>query len=230
TRSIGTCNTMGTASTMTSIAEAMGMTLPGASSIPAADSGHPRMASECGSRAVEMVFEDLKPSKIVTRGSLINGAVAYMGLGGSTNASIHMLAMARRAGIALTLDDLAEVALKVPVCASLFPTGNYLMEEYHFAGGLPALLHKLEAFLSPGEMTINGRTLGENIADAPCWDDDIIRSPDNPVVPLADAPTLAVLRGNLAPNGAVMKVGAADPKLLRHTGKAVVFDHPAEMF
>lgn len=230
TRSIGTCNTMGTASTMTSIAEAMGLTLPGASSIPAADSGHPRMASECGQRAVEMVLEDLRPSTIMTLGSLMNGAVAYMGLGGSTNASIHMLAMARRLGIAFTLDDLAEVARMVPVCASLFPTGNHLMEEFHFAGGLPALLRKLGDYLSLGERTVSGRTLGEIIADAPCWNDDIIRSVENPVVPLGDAPALAVLRGNLAPNGAVMKVGAADPKLLRHTGRAVVFDGPAEMY
>lgn len=230
TRSIGTCNTMGTASTMTSIAEAMGMTLPGASSIPAADSGHPRMASECGSRIVEMVLEDLKPVAVLTRGAFMNGAIAYMALGGSTNAAIHMVAMARRAGVALTLDDLAEVARKVPVCASIFPTGRHLMEEFFFAGGLPALLAKLSDFLSLEEKTINGRTIGENIAGVPCWDDEIIRSPDNPVVPLEEAPTLAVLRGNLAPSGAVMKVGTADPKLLEHSGRAVVFDSPKEMW
>lgn len=230
TRSIGTCNTMGTASTMTSIVDAMGMTLPGASSIPAADSAHPRMASACGARIVEMVFEDLKPSAILTREAFLNGAVVYMALGGSTNAAIHMIAMARRAGIDLTLDELGEVALRVPVCADIFPTGQHLMEEFYFAGGLPALLAKLKNFLALGERTVNGRTLGENIENAPCWNDEIIRSPEKPVVPLAEAPTLAVLRGNLAPSGAVMKVGAADPALLRHTGRAVVFDSPREMF
>jgi dihydroxy-acid dehydratase len=229
TRSIGTCNTMGTASTMTSIADAMGLTLPGASSIPAADSGHPRMASECGSRIVEMVFEDMKPSTILTRGAFENGAVTYMALGGSTNAAIHLIAMAGRAGISFTLDDLADVARRVPVCASIFPTGEHLMEEFFFAGGLPALLAKLAPFLSLGEKTVSGKTLGKTIAGAPCWDDDIIRSPDNPVVPLAAAPTLAVLRGNLAPSGAVIKVGSADPKLLQHTGRAVVFEGPADM-
>src|SRR5690606_3306494 len=144
TRSIGTCNTMGTASTMTSIVDAMGVTLPAASSIPAADSAHPRVVSPRGERIVEMVLEDLRPSRILSRDAFLNGAVAYMGLGGSTNAAIHMIAMARRAGIRLSLDDLAEMALKVPLCANLFPTGENLMEEFYFAGGLPALLAKLK--------------------------------------------------------------------------------------
>ncbi|WP_026439875.1 L-arabinonate dehydratase [Acidocella facilis] len=229
TRSIGTCNTMGTASTMTAIAEAMGMTLPGASSLPAADSGHTRMAAECGARAVEMVREDLRPSQIITADAVMNGVSACMALGGSTNAAIHTIAMARRAGVALSLDDLGAVAAKIPVCANIFPSGGYLMEDFFFAGGLPALLAKLGDAIIPGCMTVNGRTLDENIAGARCWDDDVIRDLDKAVVPLAKGSSLAVLRGNLCPDGAVMKSSAASPHLLQHTGPAVVFDNPAEM-
>src|SRR3954462_1527625 len=144
TRSIGTCNTMGTASTMTSIVDAMGLTLPGASSIPAVDSGHVRMASLCGERVVEMIWEDLRPSGILNRDSFRNGLVTYMALGGSTNAAVHLIAMARRAGVDLALDDISDMAGKVPVCANLFPSGEYLMEDFYFAGGLRALLKKLE--------------------------------------------------------------------------------------
>src|SRR5690606_14596249 len=139
----GTCNTMGTASTMTSIVEAMGLTFPGATSVPAMDAGHTRMAWACGQRAVEMVWEDLRPSRIVTRAALLNGVAAYMALGGSTNAAVHLPAMAGRAGIALTLDDLDAVARRVPVLANLFPSGNRLMEDFYYAGGLPALLNKI---------------------------------------------------------------------------------------
>lgn len=229
TRSIGTCNTMGTASTMTSIVDAMGLTLPGASSIPAIDSGHARMASACGVRAVEMVWEDLTPSRILDRRAFENGAVAYMALGGSTNAAIHLIAMARRAGIELTLDDLAGFARRIPVCASLFPSGKHLMEDFYFAGGLLALLRKLEPLLHLDCPTVSGRTLGETLAGAECFDDDVIRGPDNPVVPLERGLTLALLRGNLAPAGAVMKSSAADPRLLRHQGRAIVFDSHAEL-
>lgn len=229
TRSFGTCNTMGTASTMTSIAEAMGLTLPGASSIPAADSGHPRMASACGERLVAMIFEDLKPSRLIDAGSIRNGLVAYMALGGSTNAAIHLIAMARRAGVALSLDEMEAMAGRVPVCANLFPSGDYLMEDFYFAGGLPALLRKCAAHLDLAAATVNGRTLGENIAGAECWNDEVIRAPVRPVIPLSRGKTLAVLRGNLAPDGAVMKSSAADPKFLRHLGPAIVFDSPAEM-
>jgi dihydroxy-acid dehydratase len=229
TRSNGTCNTMGTASTMTSIVDAMGLTLPGASSIPAADSAHVRMASACGVRAVEMVREDLRPSRLLDRRALHNGLVAYMAIGGSTNAAIHLIAMARRAGLDLTLDEMAAMAARIPVCLNLFPSGEYLMEDFWFAGGLPALLAKLAPLLQLDAPTVNGRTLGENIAGAACYDDDIIRGPDNPVVPLSRGLTLAVLRGNLCPDGAVMKTSAADPALLRHTGRAVVFDGPADM-
>jgi dihydroxy-acid dehydratase len=229
TRSIGTCNTMGTASTMTSIVDAMGLTLPGASSIPAADSGHVRMTSACGVRAVELVREDLKPSDILSRAAFQNGIAACMALGGSTNAAIHLIAMARRAGLNLTLDDLAATAARIPVCANLFPSGDYLMEDFFFAGGLPALLRKLGDEINPDCITVTGRTLGDNIADAVCYDDDIIRSPEQAVVPLSRGVTLAVLRGNLCPDGAVMKTSAASPHLLRHSGRAVVFDNPAEM-
>ena len=229
TRSNGTCNTMGTASTMTSIVDAMGLTLPGASSIPAVDSAHPRMASECGERIVAMVREDLRPSAILDRRAFMNGLVTYMAVGGSTNAAIHLIAMARRAGVPLTLDDMAEVAARVPVCLNLFPSGQYLMEDFWFAGGLPALLAKIAPLLDLSAPTVNGRTLGENIAGAPCYDADVIRGLDDPVVPIELGRTLVVLRGNLCPNGAVIKTTAATPALLRHTGRAVVFDGPADM-
>ena len=229
TRSIGTCNTMGTASTMTSIVDAMGLTLPGASSIPAADAGHPRMASACGQRAVGMVWEDMKLSCLLNRRVFENGITACMALGGSTNAAIHLIALARRAGIALSLDDLSAVAAKIPVCANLYPSGKHLMEDFFFAGGLLALLRKLGGAIDRNCMTVNGLTLGENIADAPCYDDDVIRDPEHAVVPLAKGVTLAVVRGNLCPDGAVIKTSAASPHLLRHTGRAVVFDNPTEM-
>lgn len=229
TRSPGTCNTIGTASTMTSIVDAMGMTLSGASSIPAVDSGHSRMASACGSRIVEMVWEDLKPSKILDRDSFLNGLVAYMALGGSTNAAVHLIAMAKRVGVSLNLDDMAEMAGKVPVVANVFPSGEYLMEDFYFAGGVNAMLKKLSRHLKLDRPTVNGRTLGENIADADCWNDEVIRGEDDPVVPLARGKTLEVLRGNLAPNGAVMKSSAANPKFLKHVGPAIVFDDPRTM-
>ncbi|WP_137136336.1 L-arabinonate dehydratase [Rhizobium sp. FKY42] len=229
TRSAGTCNTIGTASTMTSIADAMGMTLSGASSIPATDSGHPRMASLCGTRIVEMVWEDLKPSDILNKASFENGLVAYMALGGSTNAAVHLVAMARRAGVDLTLDDMSAMAAKVPVAANVFPSGEYLMEDFYFAGGLNALLRKFSHHLDLSRPTVNGKTIGENIANTDCWNDDIIRDESNPVVPLSKGKTLEVLRGNLAPNGAVMKSSAANPKFLKHVGPAIVFDDPATM-
>jgi dihydroxyacid dehydratase/phosphogluconate dehydratase len=207
----------------------MGMTLPGASSIPAADSGHVRMASACGARIVEMVREDLRPSALLDQRAFTNGLVTYMALGGSTNAAIHLIAMARRAGVPLTLDDMAAMAAKVPVCLNLFPSGEYLMEDFWFAGGLPALLAKIAPMLDLTAPTVNGRTLGENIEAAPCYDDDVIRGLNDPVVPLERGLTLAVLRGNLCPDGAVIKTSAASPALLRHTGPAIVFEGPADM-
>lgn len=229
TRSAGTCNTIGTASTMTSIVDAMGMTLSGASSIPATDSGHPRMASACGERVVEMVWEDCKPSTLLNRESFLNGLVAYMALGGSTNAAVHLVAMAKRVGVELSLDDMAAMAAKVPVLANVFPSGEWLMEDFYFAGGLNALLRKVSHHLHLDRPTVNGRTLGENIATAECWNDEVIRGEDNPVVPLSRGKTLEVLRGNLAPRGAVMKSSAANPKFLQHVGPAIVFDDPRTM-
>ncbi|MGL6070242.1 L-arabinonate dehydratase [Craterilacuibacter sp.] len=225
TRSIGTCNTMGTASTMTSISDAIGFMLPGASSIPAADSRHPQMASACGTRIVEMVWEDLKPSKWLTREHFLNGVAVYMAIGGSTNAAIHLIAMARRAGVDLTLDDMAEMATKVPVLANLFPSGDKLMEDFFFAGGLLAQMKKIEQFLHTDCSGVSGKPLKELLATAQCYDDDAIRSLDNPVIELEKGATLAVLRGNLAPRGAVMKSSAANPKFRKHVGPALVYDN-----
>jgi dihydroxy-acid dehydratase len=229
TRSIGTCNTMGTASTMTSIAEAMGMTLPGASSIPAADSGHSRMASACGARIVEMIFENLRPREILSASAIENGAAVYMALGGSTNAAIHLIALARRANVPLSLDDLGEFAKRIPVCANLIPSGKYLMEDFFFAGGLPALMRKLSGELYLDCLTVNGLTLSENLKHAACFDDDVIRDVEHPVVPLEQGLTLAVLHGNLCPDGAVMKSSAATLRFLKHTGPAIVFENHAEL-
>ncbi|MGH8328164.1 MAG: dihydroxy-acid dehydratase, partial [Steroidobacteraceae bacterium] len=229
TRSIGTCNTMGTASTMSAIAEALGMTLSGASSIPAADSGHVRMASECGARIIAMVREDLRPSRILSAASFRNAAAVYMALGGSTNAAIHLIAMAGRAGVGMTLDDLGAIARDIPVCANLFPSGDRLMEDFFFAGGLPALLAKMAARLDLDCLTVEGRSLGAAIAGAQCQDDTIIRGLDDPVVPLSRGRTLDVLHGNLCPDGAVLKSSAADPRLMRHEGAALVFDSHAEL-
>lgn len=229
TRSIGTCNTMGTASTMSAIAEVLGMTLCGASSIPAADSGHVRMASECGARIVDMVREDLRPSRILSAAAFRNAATVYMALGGSTNAAIHLLAMAGRAGVRMTLDDLGAIGRDVPVCANLFPSGDRLMEDFYFAGGLPALLAKIAARLDLDALTVEGRTLGAAIAGARCHDDTIIRGLADPVVPLSRGRTLEVLRGNLCPDGAVLKSSAADPRLMRHEGPALVFDSHSEL-
>jgi dihydroxy-acid dehydratase len=234
TRAPGTCNTMGTASTMTSIIEAMGLTFPGATSVPAMDAGHTRLAWACGKRAVEMVWEDLRPSQIVTRAALLNGVAAYMALGGSTNAAVHLPAIAGRAGIALSLDDLDAVSRRVPVLANVFPSGNRLMEDFFYAGGLPALLNKIRDQLDLGTLTVTGRTLGENIEGRTCTDDDVIRDPQAPLIAAtADCPeagmALAVVRGNLCPDGAVLKPSAASPHLLRHTGPALVFDSNADM-
>ena len=226
TRSPGTCNTMGTASTMTAIVEALGLALPGSSSIPAMDAGHPRMATDCGERIVGMVWEDLTPQRLLSRASFVNAAVVQMALGGSTNAAVHLIAMARRAGVDLVLDDLDAVARRVPVLANVFPSGDRLMEDFYYAGGLPALMQRLHAALSLDLPTVTGRSLGDNIAGAQVLDDSVIRPLDQPVSPSG---ALAVLRGNLAPDGAVMKASAADPRFFKHRGRALVFDSPAQM-
>ena len=226
TRSPGTCNTMGTASTMTSIAEAMGFTLPGASSIPAMDANHVRMASGSGARIVEMVWEDLKPSQFFSHDSLVNGVATYMALGGSTNAAIHLIALAGRGGLALSLNDMDMAARQIPVIANLFPSGDKLMEDFFFAGGVPALLSEIRPHLRLDAMTVTGKSLGENIADAKSLDPEVIRPLDRPV---AAGAALAVLRGNLCPDGAVIKPSAASPKFFKHRGRALVFESNAQM-
>lgn len=226
TRAPGTCNTMGTASTMTGIAEALGLCLPGASSIPAMDSAHTRMATDCGERIVGMIWEDLTPSKLLDAGSFHNAVAVQMALGGSTNAAVHIIAMARRAGVPLSLDDLDAIGRKVPVLANLFPSGDRLMEDFYYAGGLPALMQQIRPHLALDAMTVTGHAIGDNIAQAEVLDAQVIRSLDNPVT---DAGALAVLRGNLAPDGAVIKPSAASRQLLRHTGRALVFDSQPQM-
>jgi dihydroxy-acid dehydratase len=225
-RSHGTCMTMGTAATMTGIAEALGLTLPGASSIPAADAGHVRMSADCGRRIVDMVWEDLVPARLLSRASFDNAIACAMAMGCSTNAIIHVIAMSRRAGHAVTLDDFDAASRKVPVIANIRPSGDaYLMEDFFYAGGLPAMLQRMRNHLHGDAMTVNGRTLGENIVGAEVFDDDVIRPLHNPIY--AEG-ALAVLRGNLAPDGVVIKPSACAPRLLRHTGRALVFDdYPA---
>lgn len=226
TRSPGTCNTMGTASTMTSMVEALGLALPGSTSIPAMDAGHTRMATDCGERIVGMIGEDLRPSRCLTRGAFLNAVVVQMALGGSTNAAVHIIAMARRAGIELGLDDLDAVSRRIPVLANLFPSGDRLMEDFHYAGGLPALMQRLRHELSLGELTVTGRSVGENIAGSEVLDDEVIRPLDRPV---STDGALAVLRGNLAPEGAVIKPSAMSPQYRRHRGRALVFDSQPQM-
>ncbi len=225
-RSAGHCMTMGTASTMTSAAEAMGFTLPGAASIPAPDSRHARMATASGRRIVDMVWEDLKPRDIVSEASIDNAIVTVLALGGSTNAIVHLIAIARRAGIPLTPQRFDDLARTTPLLANIRPAGKYLMEDFYYAGGLRALLRTLGDRLHPETMTVNGCTLGQNIADAVIHAPDVIRTPENALV---GQDTLAVLRGNLAPDGAVIKPAAAEARLLRHTGPAVVFENFNDM-
>ena len=226
-RSYGHCMTMGTASTMTAIAEGFGLTLPGASSIPAPDSGHKRMSAACGRRAVEMVWDDLTPDKIITPAATRNAVTVAMATGCSTNAVIHLIAMARRAGVDLTLDDLDAIGRTTPVLANIRPSGNaYLMEDFFYAGGLPALMKELGDKLDLTAMTVTGRPLGDGIKDAVNHNDDVIRPLTNPVY---HEGSLAVLRGNLAPDGAVMKPAAMDQMFQVHRGPAVVADSYAEL-
>ncbi|MEP9354693.1 L-arabinonate dehydratase [Xanthobacter sp. KR7-65] len=221
-RSYGHCMTMGTASTMTAIAEAIGMTLPGASSIPAADAGHIRMCAAAGRRIVEMVWEDLVPARIQTRAAFENAIVVAMAMGCSTNAIIHLIAQARRAGCDITLDDFDAASRRVPVLANVRPSGDdYLMEDFYFAGGLPALMTRLAEVLHLDALTVSGRRLGEVIAGAKVHNDDVIRPLGKPIY--AEG-ALAVLRGNLAPEGCVIKPSACAPHLRVHTGPALVFD------
>ena len=221
-RSHGTCMTMGTAATMMGIAEALGLTLPGASSIPAPDASHPRMSAACGRRIVDMVWEDLTPARLLSRRHFLNGINAAMAMGCSTNAIIHLVAMSRRAGHPITLDDFDAASRHVPVIANIRPSGNtWLMEDFYYAGGMPAMLKRIESHLALDVLTVNGKTLGENIAHAQVYNDDVIRPLSNPIY--AEG-ALAVLRGNLAPDGVVIKPSACAPHLLKHTGPALVFD------
>jgi dihydroxy-acid dehydratase len=226
TRSPGTCNTMGTASTMTSIVEALGLALPGSTSVPAMDAQNVRNAVTAGERIVGLVREGLTPQKILTRGAFLNAATVQMALGGSTNAAIHILAMAGRAGVDLSLDDLDRLGRQVPVLANIFPSGDRLMEDFHYAGGVPALMQRLREQLQLREMTVSGRSLGANLEGRESLDDEVIRPLDRPV---STGGALAVLHGNLCPEGAVMKPSAAGARYRRHRGPAIVFDGPADM-
>jgi dihydroxy-acid dehydratase len=226
-RSPGTCMTMGTAATMMAIGEALGLALPGASSIPAPDSNHAKMAALAGKRIVDMVWEDLKPRDILSKESFDNAIVTLMAMGGSTNALIHLVAMAGRAGVKLPLERFNEFSARTPLLANVRPSGErYLMEDFYYAGGLRALLAELKDLLFLQAKTVTGRTLGENLEGARTYNADVIRARANP---LKASGGLVVLRGNLAPNGAVIKAAAATPKLLKHVGKAVVFEDYNDM-
>ncbi len=226
-RSYGHCMTMGTAATMTGIADGLGLCIPGGSSIPAADAGHIRLATVTGRRAVEMVHEDLKPSDVLSRASFDNALAVAMAMGCSTNAIIHLVALSRRAGFPLDLDDFHAAGQRVPLLANIRPSGEkYLMEDFFYAGGLRALMQQMGDLLDHSALTISGRTLGAEIEGAETHLPDVIRSRDNPV---STAPAMAVLRGNLAPDGAVTKPSAADPRLLSHRGPALVFNSYADL-
>jgi dihydroxy-acid dehydratase len=219
-RSFGTCMTMGTASTMAAAAEALGLMLPGASSIPAADASHSRMATAAGRRIVEMVWDDLRPREILTTEAFENAVTVAMALGGSTNAIVHLIAMAGRAGARLDLDRFDALSRRTPFLANVRPSGQYLMEDFYYAGGLRALMARLTDLLHADALTVNGKTIGENVAGAQSYNDAVIASREKPLGPEGG---VAVLRGNLAPNGAVIKHTAMEPRLLRHAGPAVVF-------
>jgi dihydroxy-acid dehydratase len=225
-RSPGHCMTMGTASTMTSAAEALGMTLAGGASIPAADSRHARMASATGRRIVDMVWEDLKPRDILTAESFDNAITTVLALGGSTNALVHLVAMARRAGIPLSIDRFDELSRRTPLIANVRPAGKYLMEDFYYAGGLRALMNRIRELLALDARTIDGGTLRDAIGDAEVFDDDVILPRERALVASG---SLAVLRGNLAPDGAVIKPAAAEARLLQHRGPAVVFEDYNDM-
>jgi dihydroxy-acid dehydratase len=227
-RSPGHCMTMGTASTMTSAAEALGMTLPGAASIPAADSRHAVMATRTGKRIVEMVWDDLKPSDLITEDAIHNAVSAVLAIGGSTNAVVHLIALARRSGLKLDMGAFDKLARETPLLANIRPSGAYLMEDFYYAGGLPAVLKQLAigGRLKTGARTANGATIGDNVERAAIYNEDVIRPLNNPLVA---SDSLAVLRGNLAPDGAIIKPPAAESHLHKHAGKAVVFEDYNDM-
>jgi dihydroxy-acid dehydratase len=220
-RSPGHCMTMGTASTMASMVEALGLSLPGNAAIPAVDARRTRLAHLTGRRIVEMVHEDLKLSKVLTRDAFENAVKVNGAIGGSTNAVVHLLAIAGRVGVEFTLDDWDRFGRDIPTLANLMPSGEHLMEDFFYAGGIPALMQRLGDRLKLDALTVNGKTVGENVAAVEVYNDDVIRPLDRPLV---EQGGLVVLRGNLAPGGAVLKPSAATSALLEHRGKAVVFD------
>lgn len=221
-RSAGTCMTMGTASTMACIAEALGMTLPGASSIPAVVAEHSRLAVATGRLAVELAWTDRKPSRLLSAGSFVNAMITQLAIGGSTNAIVHLIAMAGRAGLKVTLDDFDAWSRQVPVLANIRPSGKYLMEDFHRAGGLRALWSGLQGLLDTSAKQVDGRTMADSIAQAQRIDPDVIRTTSDPIVEQGGT---CVLRGNLAPNGCVIKASASTTRLLQHRGPAVVFEN-----
>jgi len=225
-RSHGTCMTMGTAATMMAVIEALGLALPGSSSIPAPDSNHPRMASDSGRRIVDMVWEDLKPSRIVTPAAIDNAITVHQAMGGSTNGIIHIIALARRAGLELTLERFDEISQRVPVLANIRPSGQFLMEDFFYAGGLTALMLELGELFDHSCLTVTGKSIGAGLERATTYNSEVIRPLSNPVYPRGGT---AVLRGNLAPDGAIIKPSAADPRLLKHVGPALVFDSYAAL-
>lgn len=221
-RSPGTCMTMGTASTMTAVAEAIGLVLPGGSSILAADSNHIRLCSESGRQIVGLVERDIRPSRILVDAAFRNAIVVTMALGGSTNAILHLIALARRAGLRMGLDEFAEVGRGVPVICNVRPVGDrYLMEDFYYAGGIRGVMHTIRGMLDLSCVTVTGRTLGENLAGAKVYDRDVIRPLEDPVY--SDG-SLAILRGNIAPDGCVIKPAAMDPRFVNFSGPALVFD------
>ncbi|MGE0697564.1 MAG: L-arabinonate dehydratase [Hyphomicrobiaceae bacterium] len=226
-RSYGVCMTMGTAATMTALADVIGLCLPGTSSIPAADSNHVRMASACGRRVVDMVWEDLTPARILTEGAFRNAITVAMAMGCSTNAVIHLIAMARRAGHAIGLEDFDAASRKVPVIANIRPSGDkYLMEDFYYAGGLLGLMSRLKGQLDLGQITVAGESWAKSLEGAEVYNDDVIRPLDKAIY---QEGALAMLKGNIAPDGCVIKPSAAEPRLLKHTGPAYVFDDYAQL-
>jgi dihydroxy-acid dehydratase len=220
-RSFGTCMTMGTAATMMAIAEALGLVMPGFSSVPAPDSNHTRLSAVTGRRIVDMVWEDLTPDKIITKSAVDNAIKVHMAMGGSTNAMVHVVAMARRAGVDLKLQRFDELSREIPVIANVRPSGKYLMEDFYYAGGIRALMMELKDKLDLNCMTVTGKTVGENIKGAKVHNSDVIHPLSNPI---SKEPACAILTGNLAPRGCVIKPSAADPRLLKHKGPALVFE------
>ncbi|MES1190412.1 MAG: IlvD/Edd family dehydratase [Steroidobacter sp.] len=221
-RSKGHCMTMGTASTMASMVEALGISLPGNAAIPAVDARRNRLAQLTGRRIVEMVKEDLRISKILTRAAFENAIKVNAAIGGSTNAVIHLIAIAGRLGVELKLQDWDQLGSQLPCLVNLQPSGKFLMEDFYYAGGVPAVMKEIKHLLNGAALTANGKTIEQNIADAPCWNREVIRSFDQPFKEKAG---IAVLRGNLAENGAVIKPSAASAHLLKHRGRAVVFEN-----